>query len=80
MYLKNLYCKLHLTVPYGEANCNSATLEIHRRLWNPKVYYIVHSRSPLVPIPKHMNTGQIIPSEFFKILAFLALVNGIFEM
>jgi hypothetical protein len=62
--MKTLYCKLHLTGHYAEATWKAATLETHCRLLYPKVYYIVHSRSPLVPV---LNKRHIIPSEFLKI-------------
>lgn len=62
--MKTLYCKLHLSGHYAEANWKAVTLETHCRLWHPNVYYIVHSRSPLVPV---LNTRHTIPSEFFKI-------------
>jgi len=62
--MKTLYCKLHLSGQYAEATWKAATLETRCCLWYPKVYYIVHSRSPLVPV---LNTRHIIPSEFLKI-------------
>jgi len=48
--MKTLYCKLHLSGHYAEATWKAATPETRCCLWYPNVYYIVHSRSPLVPV------------------------------
>jgi hypothetical protein len=39
-----------------EANSHSASQEIHRLLWNPKVHCCVHRDPPLVLILIHMNS------------------------
>jgi hypothetical protein len=45
--------------PFWEANRFSASQEIPRILWNPKVYYRVSNSPPPVPIPSQINPVHV---------------------
>jgi hypothetical protein len=53
--------------PSSEANSHSASQEITRPLWKPKVHYRVYNSPPLVPILNQMNPVYTFPHYFPRI-------------
>ena len=53
--------------PAWEAKRFSASQEIPRILWNPKVHYLFYRSPPTVPILSQLDPGQTPTSHFLKI-------------
>jgi len=58
-----------------ETNSHSASQEILRLLWNPKVYYSVHNSLPLDPILIQMHSIHNFPPYFPKIHSNIILTS-----
>jgi len=58
--------------PSWEANSHSASHEIARLLWNPRVHYRVHNSPPLVAILSHMHPVHT-PSHTISLRSILIL-------
>jgi hypothetical protein len=64
--------------PSSQAKSHSASQEILRLLWNPKVHYHVHKGPPLVPLLSHMHPVHKFPPCLPKIFPNVILPSGLF--
>ena len=69
--------------PFWEANRFSASQEISRILWNPKVRYCIHKCPPPVPIlsrldPFHISISHLLKIHLTSSLLRLGLPSGLF--
>ena len=49
-----------------EANTYSASHEIPRILWNPKIHYRIHNSQPLVLTQRQTNQVHVAVAHFFQ--------------
>jgi len=54
------------------ASSSSASQEIPRIFWNPKIYYPIHKRSPPDPILSQINPVYVSPPYFLQINLLLS--------
>ena len=62
-----------------EANRFSASQEIPRILWNPKVHYRIRNSPPPVPIVSQVNPVVVSPSHFLQIRFHIILPSASFS-
>jgi hypothetical protein len=59
---------------WWEAHSDSASQQIPRTLWNPKVQCCVHKSPPVDPILSQLNPGHTLTTCFFKIYLHMTLL------
>ena len=69
-FARHIFTYLHLLMeqsPSWETNWFSASQEIPRILWNPKVHYYIHKCPPLTPILSQLDPVHTPTSRFRQI-------------